>query len=109
MSKELWFAGIRSSRCEVFLEKGVLKICCKFIGEHPCRSVISKKWQSNFTEITLRHGSSPVSLQDNFRTSFSKNTPGRLLLIPANQSSFDILQLFDTWCYQSLLISEVWK
>ena len=26
-------------------EKGVLKICCKFTGEHPCRSVISIKLQ----------------------------------------------------------------
>ena len=28
---------------EVFLLKGVLKICSKFTGEHPCRSVISIK------------------------------------------------------------------
>ena len=33
----------RSSRSEVFLGKGVLKICSKFTGEHPCRSVISIK------------------------------------------------------------------
>ena len=26
----------RSGRPEVFLRKGVLKICCKFTGEHPC-------------------------------------------------------------------------
>ena len=31
----------RSSHPEVFLEKGVLKICSKFTGEHPCRSEIS--------------------------------------------------------------------
>ena len=31
----------RSSRPEVFLRKGDLKICSKFRGEHPCRSVIS--------------------------------------------------------------------
>ena len=31
----------RSSHPEVFLEKGVLKICSKFTGEHPCRSVKS--------------------------------------------------------------------
>ena len=31
----------RSSPPEVFLLKGVLKTCNKFIGEHPCRSVIS--------------------------------------------------------------------
>ena len=33
----------RSSHPEVFLKKGVLKICSKFAGEHPCQSVISIK------------------------------------------------------------------
>ena len=31
----------RSSRPEVFLRKGVLKICSKLTGENPCRSAIS--------------------------------------------------------------------
>ena len=64
----------------MFLIKGVLKICCKFTGEHPCRSVISIKLQSNFIEIKLRHGCSPVNLLHIFRTSFLKNTSGGLLL-----------------------------
>ena len=34
-------ANDRSSRLEVFLGRGILEICSKFIGEHPCRSVIS--------------------------------------------------------------------
>ena len=34
---------VRSSHPKVFLVKGVLKICFKFTGEHPCRSVISIK------------------------------------------------------------------
>ena len=38
----------RSSRSEVLLGKGVLKICSTFTGEHPCRSMISIKLQSNF-------------------------------------------------------------
>ena len=33
-----------------------MKICSKHTGENPCRSVISIKLQSNFVEITLRHG-----------------------------------------------------
>ena len=33
----------RSSRPEVFLRKGVLNICSKLTGEHPCRSAISIK------------------------------------------------------------------
>ena len=38
----------RSSRPDVFLRKGVLKICIKFTGEHPCRSANSIKLQSNY-------------------------------------------------------------
>ena len=70
----------RSSPAEVFLGKGVLKICSKFTWEHPCRSVISIKLQSNFIEITLRHGCSLVNLIHIFRTTFYKNTFGRLIL-----------------------------
>ena len=38
------------------------------------------KLQSNFTEITLWHGCSPVNFLHIFRTPFSKNTSGGLLL-----------------------------
>ena len=72
--------GYRSSRPDVFLGKGVLKICSKFIGEHPCRSAISAKLQSDFIETAIRHGCSPVNLLHIFRTSFQQNTPGWLLL-----------------------------
>ena len=51
----------RNSHPEVFLEKGVLKICSKFMGGL-CRSVISIKLQS-----TLRHGCSPLNLLQIFR------------------------------------------
>ena len=37
-----------SSHTEMFLRKGVLKICSKFTGEHPCGGVTSIKFQSNF-------------------------------------------------------------
>ena len=68
---------IISSHPVVFLGKGVLKIYSKFIGEHPCRSMISHfKY-----DITLRHGCSPINLlQIACRTPFPKNTSGRLLL-----------------------------
>ena len=62
----------RSSRPKVFFRKGILKICSKFTGEYPC--------QTNFIEITLRHGCSPVNLLHIFRTLFYKNTFGWLLL-----------------------------
>ena len=46
----------------VFLGKGVLRICSKNTGKYPCRSAISVKPLSNFIEITLLHGCSPVNL-----------------------------------------------
>ena len=70
----------KSSHLEVFLEKGVLKICSKFTGEHPCRSEISIKLQSNFIEIALRHDCFPVNLLHIFRATFPRNTSGWLLL-----------------------------
>ena len=70
----------RNSRPEVFLGKGVLKICSKFTGVHPCQSAISIKLLYNFIKITLWHGCSPVNLLLNFRTTFLKNTSGGLLL-----------------------------
>ena len=65
---------------EVFLRKHVLGICSKFTGEHQCRSVISITLLCNAIEIKLRHWCSPVNLLHIFRTPFSKNTCGRLLL-----------------------------
>ena len=69
------------------LGKGVLKICSKFTVEHPCRSAISIKLQSNVIEITLRYGCFPVNLLHIFRAPFPKNTSGRLLLIKGNTDS----------------------
>ena len=43
----------RRSRSEVLLEKGVPKICSKFTGEHPCRSVILLK---NYRSSTVSSG-----------------------------------------------------
>ena len=63
-----------------FLRKCVLKKCSKFTGEHPYRSAISIKLQSNFIEITLWHWCSPVNLLHIFRTHFLKSTFGQLLL-----------------------------
>ena len=71
----------RSSSPEVFIGKSVLKIGSKFTGEYQCRSAISIKMLSNFTDIAFRHGCSPINLLHIFRTPFLKNTSGRLLLI----------------------------
>ena len=82
----------RSSPPKVFLRKGVPEICSKFTGEHPCRSVISIKLQTNFIKITLWHGCSPLNLLYIFRTPFPRNTSGWLLLITcfANVATDDI-------------------
>ena len=64
----------------MFLGKGVLKICWKFTGEHPCRNAISVELQSNIIEIALRHGCSPVKLLYIFRTPSLNNISERLLL-----------------------------
>ena len=71
----------RRSYPQVFLGRGILKICCKFTGQHPCRSVNSIKFQINFIEIAFHHWCSTVNmLHIFFRTPFPKNTSGRLLL-----------------------------
>ena len=64
------------SRPKVFLGKGALKICSKFRGEHPCRSVISIKLLCNFIEITLQHGCSPLNLLHIFRALFLRTPLG---------------------------------
>ena len=74
------FRKYTGSHPEVFLGKGVLKICSKFKGEHPCRSVMSIKLICNFIEITLLHWFCPVNLLRIFRTPFPKNNSGGLLL-----------------------------
>ena len=63
----------RRSSSDVFLRKGILKICSKFAGEYSCVSVI-------FIKIALRHEWSPVNLLHIFRTPFYKDTYGGLLL-----------------------------
>ena len=81
----------RTSLPEVLFGKGVLKICSKFIGADTCRIVISIKLQSNFIKITLQHWCSPVNLLHIFRTPFSQNSSGRLLLSPEYASTLNNL------------------
>ena len=71
----LWISETVLRRCS--FKKGVLIICIKFTGEHPCRMVISKKLQSNFET-----GCFTVNLLHFFKTSVSINTSGGLLLQP---------------------------
>ena len=95
------FHDYRSSHPEVFLVKGVLKIFSKFTGEHPCRSVITIKLQSNFIEITLRHGCYPVNLLHIFRTPFLKNSSRWLLL---NWKDFSFW-----YCKRLRAVARIWN
>ena len=53
---------LRSSTTKMVLEKGLLKICSQFTGEHPRRSVISIKLLCSFIEIVLWWRCSPINL-----------------------------------------------
>ena len=106
-SKALFiFVIFRSSHPEVFLRKGVLKICSKCTGEHPCRSAISVKLQSNFIKIPPCHGCSPVNLLHIFRTPFPKNTSGWLLL-DIQILEFQNLKFYDLIKHLSMK-QEIW-
>ena len=84
----------RSSSPEKLVGKGVPKICSKCTGEHPFRSAISIKLQSNFIEIALRHGCSPINLLHIFGTLFPKNTSGRLFAFVKSSVRRAWVQLF---------------
>ena len=51
----------------------------KIYRKRPCQKAISIKLLSNFIQITLRYGCSPVKLLHIFRKHFPKNAPGGLL------------------------------
>ena len=104
--------SIRSSHQEVCLGKGVLKICSKFTGEHPCRSVISINLQSNFIEITFRYRCSPVNFLHNFRTPFLKNSSRWLLLKYAWSRLSKLMYLeadFQYWCIHFETLKNTWS
>ena len=65
--------------------RGVLRKTCsesmqQIYRRTPMLNVTSIRLLCNFIEITLRHGCSPVNLLSIFRTRFTKNTSGLLLL-----------------------------
>ena len=65
---------------------------CDFnkIALQPMSKCDFNKVVCNFIEIALWHGCSPVNLLHIFRTPFSKNTSGWLLLIDSSKT-FDII------------------
>ena len=83
---------------EAALQRCSYKICSKFSGKQPCQNAISIRLQSNFTEITLQHGCSPVNsvkFPHIFRTPFPRNASGGLLLyMQISWRDFQSLHLF---------------
>ena len=71
----IWILPFRSSRPNVFLVKGVLKICI-FTGEHLCRSAISIKLKFQLYWNHTSAWCSPEKLLHIFRKPFPKSTIG---------------------------------
>ena len=101
--KNILSSTCRSNPPELFLGKGVSKICSnftrehpcgrlisitllcsKYVGKHPCWSGISITLLCNFIENKLRYVCSPVNLMHTFRTTFFRT--------PLDGS-------FSTWCF----------
>ena len=88
-------------------KKGDPKNSAKFTGKHLCQTEATlqrcsweKVLQSNFIEITLRHGYSAVKLLHIFRTPFPRNTSGWLLLARASfltKLQASVLQFYQKW------------
>ena len=91
-SSENISSNIRSSRPEVFLRKGVLKICSKFTGEDPSQSAILIKLLYNFIKTILRHGSSPVNFLHIFRTCISQKH-----LRTAASKKYELIMSVKSW------------
>ena len=110
-----FLATWESRKAEVCLGKCVLKICSKFTGEYPCRSTISIMLYSNFIETTLRHGRSAVNLLDMFRTPFSENSSGWVVLnLPLVVTDLDPDQMLEqemvwmlVWTGSSLSFNQI--
>ena len=83
-----------SSLPEVFLGKGALKICSKFA--------------SNFIEIALRHGCSPVNLLQYFQNTFSQ----KHLWVAASVTSFIYWPIRESFTFLSWIseteVSEIY-
>ena len=86
----------------MFLGKDVLKLCSKFLGEHPCRSAISIKLLCSFFEITHWHVCSPVNVPLIFRSLFLKNISGWLLL----NLDLEAKQIAESPAYNGLMCFE---
>ena len=76
---------VRSSPSEVIFGKRCSENMHKIYRRIPYRSAISTELESNFIEIALRYGCSPINLLYIFRAPFSKNTSEWLLLLTVDR------------------------
>ena len=96
---------VKRSHPEVFLGKGVLKICSKFTGEHPCRNVISIKLESNFNWNHISPWVFFYKFAAYFRKPFLKNTSEWLFLISMFVFLFSC-RLYRGYSYIKLLLAK---
>ena len=80
---------------EVFLLKGILKICSKFTGKKPMSKYDFNKVAKLQTAITFWHGRSPVNLLHILRISLPKNTYGGQLSIFSKSCNSRIIQSYE--------------
>ena len=73
------------------------------------RSVISIKLQSNFIEITLRHGCSPVNLLHIFRTPFARNISEWLFLAKKMLDQLEEVDLLASSLIQLIIFLGLFK
>ena len=81
---------IRSSHQGCSIKKGFIRNFTKFTGKHLCQSLIKtliKTLNKNFIQKQTLAQVFPVNFAKFLRTSFLKNTSGRLLLFNVNKYS----------------------
>ena len=78
------FYKINVQMCHQYIENDInemrnleIKICIEYLFWY----ILLEIFEVTFYEVTRRHGCSPVNLLHIFRTSFSKSTYGKLLLM----------------------------
>ena len=86
MCELLWF---RSSRPDVFCDKGALRNFTKFTGRHLCQSIFFNKVAGLRPATSLKkrlwHRCFPVNFDNFLRTPVLQNTSGRLPLYGTEQ------------------------
>ena len=78
---------------KIFLDFTIQKSCNVYAGEVSSRVGYKEKW-NNFNEIALWHRRSPVNLLPIFRSSFFKNSSGRLLPNFVSWSNYILCRLY---------------